>query len=66
MLYSNAFNIYAAHPLAAYNFAAYPYAHNNWGYSGLNPYYYATDYYSTPLTYAAYPGVVVAKEVKEE
>merc|ERR1711979_21073 len=36
---------------ALYNYGAYPYAYNNWGYSGLNPYYYANNYYNAPLTY---------------
>merc|ERR1719450_1131455 len=48
-----------------YNYAL-PYTYNNWGYSGLNPYYYANTYYNAPLTYAAYPTVAVAKEVKQE
>merc|ERR1712186_221855 len=48
-----------------YNYAL-PYTYNNWGYSGLNPYSYATTYYNAPLTYAAYPTVAVAKEVKHE
>merc|ERR1712018_1087298 len=39
---------------AIYNYGAYPYAYNNWGYSGLNPYYY-TNTYAAPLTYATYP-----------
>merc|ERR1712186_66590 len=48
-----------------YNYAL-PYTYNNWGYSGLSPYYYANTYYNAPLTYAAYPTVAVAKEVKHE
>merc|ERR1711979_161062 len=61
VLYSNALYNYAAYPYA-YNYGAYPYAYNNWGYSGLNPYYYANNYYNAPLTYAAYPSVAIAKE----
>ena len=68
-LYSNAIYNYAAQPYAynyaaypyAYNYGAYPYTYNNWGYSGLNPYYY-TNTYAAPLTYAAYPTVAIAKE----
>merc|ERR1711992_512329 len=48
-----------------YNYAL-PYTYNNWGYSGLSPYYYTNTYYNAPLTYAAYPTVAVAKEVKHE
>merc|ERR1711944_338937 len=59
-LYSNAIYNYAAYPYA-YNYGAYPYAYNNWGYSGLNPYYY-TNTYAAPLSYAAYPTVAIAKE----